>query len=33
MPYLHAQLATLPLTKDEIMLEGPISIHQALSPL
>ena len=33
MPYLHTQPATLPLTKDKVMLEGPISIHQALSPL
>ena len=33
MPYLHTQPATLPLTKDEVVLKGPTFIHQALSPL
>ena len=33
MPCPHAQPPTLPLTKDEVVLEGPISIHQALNPL
>ena len=32
MPCLHARPATLPLTKDEVVLEGRTSIHQALSP-
>ena len=31
MPCLHAQPATLPLTKDEVMLEGLTFIHQPLS--
>ena len=30
---LHARPATLPLKKDEVVLERPISIHQASSPL
>ena len=31
MPCLHAQPATLPLTKDKVVLEGLTFIHQPLS--
>ena len=31
MPCLHAQPATLPLTKDEVVLKGLTFIHQPLS--
>ena len=33
MPCSHAQLPTLPLTKDQIITEGPTYMYQALSPL
>ena len=33
IPCPHAWPATVPLTKDEVVLEGPTSIHQPLSPL